>query len=148
MSIVIDTNVLLDGADDDNSFANKIIDEVLAGKLEAFANSKTAKENRFIVRTNLNKREYREKLERYFAVLKYTQPVRVDVQMTDNQDKKLLSSALSAGAEYLITSDWDLLRLEENDGVKIVTPQAFWNIYRQEVLGENDWKKFIKDFLN
>ncbi len=43
----------------------------------------------------------------------------------DPDDDAILSSALSAKAEYLVTGDSDLLQLREFHGIKILTPAAF-----------------------
>ncbi len=43
----------------------------------------------------------------------------------DPDDDQILSCALSAGADYLVTGDSDLLNLEEFHGTRILTPGAF-----------------------
>ena len=43
----------------------------------------------------------------------------------DHDDDQILSSALAAKADYLVTGDNDLLELDEFDGIRIVTPGAF-----------------------
>jgi len=43
----------------------------------------------------------------------------------DPDDDQILSCALSAGAEYLVTGDFDLLELKEFHGIRILTPGAF-----------------------
>jgi uncharacterized protein len=43
----------------------------------------------------------------------------------DPDDDQILSCALSAEAEYLVTGDNDLLELKEFHGIRIVTPGAF-----------------------
>ena len=48
MNIVLDTNLLIDGSADDYNFGSRIIDEVLAGNLNAFANRSTLAENRLM----------------------------------------------------------------------------------------------------
>ena len=44
MKLVIDTNVFIDGDLDDNSYANKIVDEILNGRIQVFANPATVRE--------------------------------------------------------------------------------------------------------
>jgi len=43
----------------------------------------------------------------------------------DPDDDQILSCALSAEAEYLVTGDLDLLELKEFHGIEILTPGAF-----------------------
>jgi putative PIN family toxin of toxin-antitoxin system len=43
----------------------------------------------------------------------------------DPDDNAILSCALSAKADYLVTGDSDLLELKEFHGIKILTPAAF-----------------------
>jgi putative PIN family toxin of toxin-antitoxin system len=43
----------------------------------------------------------------------------------DPGDDQILSCALSASAEYLVTGDLDLLELKEFHGIEILTPGAF-----------------------
>jgi putative PIN family toxin of toxin-antitoxin system len=43
----------------------------------------------------------------------------------DPDDDQILSCALSAEADYLVTGDSDLLQLKEFHGIRIVTPAAF-----------------------
>jgi predicted nucleic acid-binding protein len=43
----------------------------------------------------------------------------------DPDDDQILSCALSAKADYLVTGDMDLLDLKEFRGTRILTPGAF-----------------------
>jgi len=43
----------------------------------------------------------------------------------DPDDDQILSCALSAKADYLVTGDFDLLELKEFHGIRILTPGAF-----------------------
>jgi putative PIN family toxin of toxin-antitoxin system len=43
----------------------------------------------------------------------------------DPDDDQILSCALSAKADYLVTGDFDLLDLKEFHGIRILTPGAF-----------------------
>jgi uncharacterized protein len=43
----------------------------------------------------------------------------------DLDDDQMLSCALSAEADYLVTGDDDLLELKEFHGIRILTPAAF-----------------------
>ena len=48
MKIVLDTNVLINGFKDEHSYEKRIIDAVIAGEIEAYANKQTLQENKLI----------------------------------------------------------------------------------------------------
>ena len=70
MKVVIDTNILINAASDESSYAFRIIKEVIEGRVEAYATHQTMSENRQILRKLVRDREYRELLEEYFRKLK------------------------------------------------------------------------------
>ncbi len=49
----------------------------------------------------------------------------------DCDDDKIIGTALSGNAGFIITGDNDLLSLKKYKNVKILTPRGFWNILRQ-----------------
>ena len=48
----------------------------------------------------------------------------------DPGDDAVLSAAIEGRADAIVTGDADLLVLEEHDGVAIVTPRAFLDLFR------------------
>jgi uncharacterized protein len=145
MKVTIDTNALVNASGDDHSYANRILDEVLAGKVESFANVQTVRENRLIVDRKVNDPAFRQKLEDYFSAVQLVEGEYLDV-VEDPEDNKILASAVAAGVDYLITSDWHLLKIAEYEGVRIVTPQGFWAEYESET-GQG-WQDWVKNFMN
>ncbi|MEK9180644.1 MAG: putative toxin-antitoxin system toxin component, PIN family [Patescibacteria group bacterium] len=145
IKVVIDTNLLIDGSADEFNFGNRIVDEVIEGRIQAFANVQTLKENRFIAQKKITDGDYLDKLTRYFEKVKIVENgVRLRI-VEDPDDNKLLESAIAANAEYLISSDKHLLNLEKFQNVKIVAPAHFWNIYQEES-GET-WKQWLGQFI-
>jgi len=147
MRVVIDTNILVGGADDESSTAYKIIEEVIAGRLDAFATHQTMGENRQMLRKLVRDREYRDHLEEFFRKLKIVkvfQPLRV---VEDEEDNKLFESAASAGAEYLISQDRAVLDVEEYHGTKVVTPKDFWTAYENRKEDDSAWRSFSRMLL-
>jgi len=143
--VVIDTNLLIDGSQDDNNFGNRIIDEVIAGKIKAFANRGTLSENRLISRQKVADADYRAKLEKYFSLVGFVaQRERLNIA-EDKDDNKLVESAVAAGADYLISADRHLLKIEEYQKIKIVSPSHFWAIYEDEHGG--GWRDWINSFI-
>ncbi len=145
MKVVIDTNTLINASDDDYNFGNRIIDEVLDGKIQAFANRQTLRENRLIARRRVTDPDYLGKLETYFDEVKEVEAEYIQV-VEDEEDNKILASASKAGVDYLITSDWHLLKIGEYSGVKIVSPQGFWAEYESET--GKGWQNWLDSFIN
>ena len=147
MKIVVDTNILISAASDENSYAFKIIKEVIDGRLEAFASHKTMGENRQMLRKLVRDLEYRKLLEGFFRklnIVKVYEPLSV---VADEEDNKLVESAVSAGADYLISNDKLVLDLHEYHGTKVVTPEFFWTKYKAESSDDNsawgDWTRLV-----
>lgn len=147
LKVVLDTNVLIDGSTDDYNYGRRIIDEVIAGDIAAFANKPTLAENHLLVKRKITDEGYRKRLDYFFDLVKHAEPVRrsIRVVVDDAEDDKLLESAVSSGADYLITADHHLLRLEKYKGTKIVRPGEFWNRYQDET--GDGWLRWIKDFI-
>lgn len=145
--VVIDTNLLINGSKDDFNFGNRIVDEVIRGKIQAFANTLTLKENRYVAKKKIEDPNYWNKLQRYFAKINVVDTGNLKLSVVeDPEDNKLVESGVAAGAEYLISSDKHLLRLEKFNNLSIVSPDQFWNIY-QEDSGES-WRQWMNQFIN
>ena len=140
MKIVIDTNVLINGFKDDYSYEKKIIDAVISGEIEAYANKQTLQENRLISSQLIDNDDYKKDLNDLFAQINWVVNRRQINIVRDPEDNKILESAVEAGAEYLITSDNDLLRLEKYQNVQIINPGQFWAKYKDE--GMDLWKQW------
>ncbi len=112
MKVVLDTNVLIDGFKDEYSYQWRIIQEVINGSVEAFANNQTMRENRLIMDRLITDREYRAVLDKFFSQLQpVSNPHRIHA-VSDTEDNKILESAVVAGADYLVTGDAALLELD------------------------------------
>lgn len=151
--VVIDTNILIGGAYDENSASWKIIKGVIEGRIEAYATHNTMKENRLLLNQAVMDREYKELLEGYFRRLKIVKVHNAPFTpsyikrglgelLKDEEDYKLFESALAAEARYLITNDRDVLYVEEFEGVKVVTPEDFWGKYKED--DDSTWQDWTK----
>jgi len=140
MRIVLDTNVLINGFKDDYSYEKKIIDAVISGEIEAYANRQTLQENKLIVSQLIYNPEYEKELNDLFTQVNWVVNRRQIRIVDDPEDNKILESAVEAEAEYLITSDNDLLKLNTFQKVQIVTPSQFWVTYKDE--GADLWKQW------
>ena len=145
MKIVLDTNVLIDASEDYFRYANRILDLVISGQIEAFANRETLLENKFLAEKKITDKGYLKKLEYFFDVVKPVETKVVDQVVEDPEDNKILASAIVAGADFLITSDQHLLKLEKVSKTRIVRPNEFWS--RFEEGSDSGWQKWLKDFI-
>jgi len=146
MKIVLDTNILINGFKDDYSFEKKIIDAVISGEIEAYANKQTLQENKLITRELINNEDYQQELQTLFNKINWVINRRQVQIVRDPEDNKILESAVEADADYLITNDNDLLRLELYQNVEIITPPQFWAKFKDE--GEDLWKQWTNFIKN
>ena len=145
LKVVIDTNLLIDGSTDFYHFANRIIDLVIAGQIEAYANAPSLRENVLLARKKIDDEGYLKKLQYFFdLVYKVESSKRIHLS-EDKDDDKFLESSMAARADYLITSDRHLLDLKKLGRTQIVRPDEFWARYEDEGEGWANWlRAFIK----
>jgi uncharacterized protein len=145
LKVVLDTNLLIDAYADDYNYCNRIIDEVIAGNLLAFANKATANENRLLTERKIQDDGFQKKLKYYFETVRPVETGRRLDLSEDPEDNKILSSAVESNADYLITSDKHLLVIGKVAGIKILTPGEFWFLYDDQ--RTDGWQKWIKQHL-
>jgi len=58
-----------------------------------------------------------------------TPSVQLNVVQEDPPDDRILECAVSSGADYVVTGDKDLLRLEHYDAIQIVSVADFLDIF-------------------
>jgi putative PIN family toxin of toxin-antitoxin system len=141
MKVVLDTNVLIDGLRDEYSYQKRIIDEVIAGNIEAYANKQTLQENKLLMHQLVDNPDYEKDINNFLGQVNYVVNRHHVHVVRDDEDNKILESAVESGADYLITSDNDLLKLGSYQDVKIVNPTEFWVKYKDEE-GDDLWKKW------
>ena len=144
MKIVLDTNVIIDGIKDDYSYEKQIIDAVRTGEIEAYANLQTLQENKLIMRRLIQNPEYEQEINDLLSQITQVVNRRQIHIVSDPEDNKILESAVEAEAEYLVTRDNDLLKLEKYGNVRIVNPSQFWVRYKDE--GNDLWKQWAGFF--
>lgn len=143
MRIVLDTNVLIDGLRDEYSYQKRIIDEVISGNLQAFANKQTLQENKLLMKQLIDNPEYERDINAFFGQVNYVVNRHRVHAVRDDEDNKILESAVEAGADFLVTNDNDLLRLGTFQDVQIVNPTEFWSKYKDNE-GDDLWKQWTK----
>lgn len=143
MKVVLDTNVLISAFKDEYSYQKQIIDEIISGRIEAYANHQTLRENKLILNKLIEDLNYKRELEQFFAQVNSVQNRRQITIVSDPEDNKILESAVEAEADYLITEDKVLLELSPFQGIRIVEPIVFWKNYEEDQ-GNDAWAKWIK----
>lgn len=144
--VVIDTNLLIDAENDFYNYCSRILDAVIAGQIEAYANRATLRENQFITPKKISDPDYLNRLKFFFDKVKLVENSSKVFVSEDVQDNKLLESAQAASVDYLITSDHHLLKLEHYHGTKIVRPEEFWNVYQDKTT--DGWKEWLRKFIS
>lgn len=144
MRIVLDTNVLIDGFQDEYCAEAKLIDAVRSGELTAVATPKVMKEYRLILSRLISDQQYRSRIEDFLSMLEETEAEYVDVVIDDEEDLKFLEAAVGGEADVVVTSDRHLLDAGEADGVKIITPEEAWRRAEDEMGGQQEWQGIVR----
>ena len=66
-----------------------------------------------------------------------TPAVQLDVVWEDPPDNRILECAVSAGSDYIVSGDKDLLRLGRYDAIRILTPSDFLPWGARDLLGSS-----------
>ena len=144
MRVVLDTNVLIDGFNDDFCSEAKLIDSVLSGEMTAVSTQKIINEYRLILHRLIDDREYRTRLENFFAMLEDVDAEYVDAVIDDEEDMKFLEAAVGGEVDAIVTSDKHLLDIGEVDGVRIITPDEAWRRTEDEAGGAQEWRSLVQ----
>ncbi len=76
----------------------------------------------------------REVIMSEIAALSYIVPGITHVEVVrDQDDNKIISAAYEGKADYIISRDRDLLDLTQYEGIKIITPEEFIGILRENI---------------
>ena len=149
LSVVVDTNVLIDAWRDDFSYPRKIIDEVMKGNLRAVASHKIWREYELILDRLVNDSGHKELANNFVSAVEIVEPkIRVNVVKYDRQDNKFFEAAIEAHADYIISNDSHLWEIGEYQGIKVVKPKDFW--YEYKSLNSSDgeeWKDWMKQII-
>lgn len=146
--IILDTNVLINGVQDEFSYAHRIINLCLEGELQPIVNQRILKENQFLADQIIIDEAYLVILDDLYEICEVvpilpSSPLRTISD--DPEDEKFLNAAESGNAHFLITDDHHLLDLERFGKTQIITPIEFWSMYRSEISdGNAEWNQWVK----
>lgn len=144
MRVVLDTNVLIDSANDELSASSRLLEHVAKGNVEAIATPAVLKEYRRISQRLLVKTGDKERIENVLSTLISVSSQPVDVLIDDKEDLKFIEAAVGGDAEAVVTSDRHLLDIGSIAGVRMIRPQEAMNIIEEEH-GGNTWQSIIKN---
>ena len=133
MKVILDTNVFI------SSFATRglchSVFELCLDRFEIVISSSLIKEIRNVLKDKL-------KLPEIFITetLDYLSENATSVEVNkllsgvcrDPEDDHIIALADSAGANYIITGDEDLLILKKYGSTQIVTPRKFWELLKKQ----------------
>jgi putative PIN family toxin of toxin-antitoxin system len=139
MKVVLDTNILASGAISAAGTVSTIVDAWRSGQFKVIVSAPILDE----LERTLQKPYFRQYLtekqsSRFLKLLQRrasVSPITVSVHeiATHSEDDVILTTAISAKADYLVTGDTKLRRLEMYQGVRILSPRRFLETLTHEV---------------
>lgn len=145
--VILDTNVLINGVQDENSRTFKIIQAAIAGDLTPVTSHKIRREYTLKASQLISDDEYLNLLEDFYESATDVRPSqRLRVVDGDPEDNKFVEAAAEASVEYIITDDHDLLDISTYGDTRMVSPEEFWNIYVEDIKGETseEWQEWTR----
>jgi putative PIN family toxin of toxin-antitoxin system len=133
MRIAIDTNVLIAALTRPRGRSARIVESWLAGEVENVASEATVREAELVLGGGwLGRMTSREKVASLLEALRTRsvwvedpEPVR-DLRMKDEGDVRMVETAVTGGAQYVVTTDREFLSHRGYAGVEFVTPRELF----------------------
>ena len=127
--VVLDTNVLIAAAWNENCASRRIVEACLEGtKLRAVISPALRKEYELILKRAARKSKYRKSLERLVQKAEVVEcnarEMGIEVP-ADPEDAKVLATAVAGKVDALVCNDHHLLDLAEGSPVPILRPGEF-----------------------
>lgn len=144
MRVVLDTNVLIDGASDDFGVAAKLIDAAIGGELTALLTPQMEREYRYKAAELITDEAYRQRLDDFLLKTEEVVPERTDVQIDDRDDRKFIEAGVGGEADLLVTADRHLLQVGEVGAMRIVTPPEAWVIFEEDTGSGAEWDSWVQ----
>lgn len=143
MRVVLDTNVLIDGASDALNAPAKLINAVIEGEVTAIVTGAIEKEYRRKTAQLVTDEAYQERLLDFYAAAEEVTPAMVDVQIDDVEDRKFLKAAVGGKADLVVTADRHLLQVGEIGSIRIVTATEAWAILEEKSGSSSEWETLM-----
>lgn len=142
LRVVLDTNVLIDSAQDPFSASAQLLEAIQEGRIEGLATLDTQREYRKIIRRLILDEEEQSKLLAFVDELALVDSGSVEVAIDDAEDYKFLQAAAGGQAHLLVTSDKHLLDVGELGGTRVVRPTEALAALEEEAGGE--WTTWVE----
>lgn len=130
IKVVLDTNILISSIFW-SGIPRQIVDLAVAGKFKAITSIEILKEIESVLIKKFSDIPYQRVRDIIRDVLSYSQLVVAGeltiAQLRDIKDIPIITCALMAKADYIVTGDNDLLVLKEFNGIQILNAKSFLN---------------------
>jgi putative PIN family toxin of toxin-antitoxin system len=127
LRVVLDTNLFVAAYWNRQSASSKIIQACLDGMLQAYYTPEVERELWIVIRNIRAREEFAAFVSNFIGRAERIAPwAQVAIRTEDPEDQKFLICAVSADANYLITSDDHLLTLRTVGIAEIMKPAQFW----------------------
>jgi len=127
---VLDTNIFVAAYFNKKSYSAQILKLAAEKNLAVFWNKKIKRELYIILRNIHADRNFYSFVDLIFRSENFIQRTpRVDVIKVDYSDNQFLGLCLAAKADYLISSDYHLLKIGKFKSTKILRPKDFIKTY-------------------
>ena len=131
--VVFDTNVLISSLFWKGP-SRDIVDLAIAHKIKSITSQEILEELEAVLYEDFQDIPYKRIEEIVRDVLSYSEVATIDEitvkGLRDFKDAKIIATAKSAKADYIVTGDKDLLVLNEVKNIRIVNPRAFLEIFK------------------
>jgi len=149
-NLILDTNVLIDALSDYQSPTWQILNMIKSADVKFFASYKILKEYQLIIDRQVVKEKDKQILQKFISQVEAVN-VRNQVKAVkwDPEDDKFINAALSAKAQYIISSDSHLLELGEYGNIKILSPKDFLFLYKgqKDESGKQEWADIFSNIF-
>lgn len=141
---IFDTNVLIDGFQDDFSAPARLIAAVVAGQITALLTPRIEREYRLILARLITNHQYRQRMESFLQQTECVPEQPVAVTIDDPDDYKFLQAAAAGQADLIITTDRHLLSLGEVGETQIVAPLEALRRLEEATDTGDTWRSWAK----
>jgi len=132
MRIAIDTNVLVAAVTRPRGRSARVVEAWLCGRVEVVASEATVREAELVLGAGwLGRMTSRERVASLLAVLRTRtvwvespEPIR-DLRVKDEGDLRMVETAVTGGARYVVTTDREFLSHRGYGEVEFVTPEEW-----------------------
>lgn len=135
MKIVLDTNVIVSGLLSPFGCPSEIVRMVAAGALELCYDARVISEYRSVLlrpKFSFDRVHVNYLLEQIKADGHVVAALPLSKRLPDPDDEVFLEVALSGRAQYLVTGNLKHFPMKEREGINVVSPRYFLEIYREE----------------